>query len=89
MSTKIIPLRELKADPEALLNNCYDSGEPLVVELQDQRLVEIRPVDDDDHLIDNLIANNPAFRAMLAKSLASGLKPFEPRHLSETSEPGS
>jgi hypothetical protein len=35
-----------------------------------------QPVEPDDELADDLIEHNPAFRALLEKSLASGREPF-------------
>jgi hypothetical protein len=77
MDTRVIPLSDLKADLEGELVRCYDSGRPLVVELPNRGLVTIQPVGaDDDDLANNLIENNPAFRDLLKKSLASGREPF-------------
>jgi hypothetical protein len=48
MSIKLIPLSRLEADPRGTLTECLDSGEALVVELPDHRLVSIQilePVD--------------------------------------------
>ena len=70
MDTKPTPLRERKADLEGVLGRCYDSGEPLIVELPNRGLVSFQPVESDD-LVDELIEHNPAFRELLAKSLAS------------------
>ena len=44
------------------------------------RLVAIHPLDPaaDDDLTDDLLASNPAFRALVAKSAASPRKPFTP-----------
>jgi hypothetical protein len=39
-------------------------------------LISIRPIDPDDSLVDDLIEHNPAFRALLAKSLASPREPY-------------
>lgn len=76
MDIKVIPLSDLRADPEGLLSRCYDSGEPLVVELPNRRLVSIRPIDEEDDLVDDLIAHNPEFREMLSRSLAGPREPF-------------
>ena len=76
MDTKVIPLSDLQADPEGVLGRCFDLGEPLVVELPDRGLISIRPIDSDDDLVNDLIENNPSFRALLAKSLASPREPF-------------
>jgi hypothetical protein len=76
MDAKVISLSDLRADLEGILRDCDASGQPLVVELPDQGLVAIRPVDQDDDLVDPLIEHNPAFREMLAKSLASPREPF-------------
>ena len=76
MPTKVIPLKDLQADPEHLLRECCDSGLPLVVELPDERRVTIQPFDENDDLVDRLIETNPAFRQLLAKSAQSPVKPF-------------
>ena len=78
MNTKVIQLRELKADTEGYLQDCCETGCPLVVELPNNRLVSIQPVEQDDDLVNKLIETNPAFRAMLAKSMASPTKLFQP-----------
>jgi hypothetical protein len=75
MDTNIIPLSELREDPEGLLRRCCDSGEPLVVALPDHRLVRIEPVPDDD-LVDDLIETNAAFRELLDRSRTSPRRPF-------------
>jgi hypothetical protein len=45
MGIKTIPLSRLEADLRGTLNECADSGSTVVVELPDQRLVAIRPLD--------------------------------------------
>lgn len=78
MSIKLIPLSRLEADPGGILSDCLDSGESLVVELPDHRLVAIRGLepDEDDDLVDRLIATNPAFRERVRRSKAGPRKPF-------------
>jgi hypothetical protein len=78
MSIKHIPLSQLESDPRGTLSECLDSGQSLVVELPDHRLVAIQPLepDDDDDLVNRLIETNPAFRALIEKSKASPRKPF-------------
>jgi hypothetical protein len=76
MDTKVIPLSDLQADPEGILRRCLDSGQTIVVELPEKGLVSIQPVDVGDDLVDQLIKHNPAFRALLEKSLASPREPF-------------
>lgn len=78
MDIKTIPLERLEADLRGALNECADSGSVMVVELPDQRLVAIQPLDamEDDDLINELLASNPAFREMVAKSKAGPRKPF-------------
>ena len=73
-----IPLSHLVADPERILRDCLDSGESLVVELPDHRLVAIRGLepDEDDDLVDRLIATNSAFRERVQRSKAGPRKPF-------------
>jgi hypothetical protein len=78
MAIKTIPLSRLETDLQETLSRCADSGETIVVELPDQRLVAIHGLepDEDDSLIDDLLATNPKFQAMAAKSKASPRKPF-------------
>jgi hypothetical protein len=80
MDIKTIPLSSLEADPRRTLNECADSGRPVVVELPDRRLVALQPLEpgDDDSLTSDLLESNPAFQALLAKSKASPRKPFAP-----------
>ncbi len=76
MDTKVIPLSDLQADAEGALSRCYDSGQPLIVELPNRGLISIRPVEEADSLVNQLIEHNPAFRELLAKSMASPREPF-------------
>jgi hypothetical protein len=78
MAIKTIPLSQLVADPQGTLNDCADSGAALIVELPDQRLLAIQPLDssDDDSLTSELLESNPEFRALVAKSKKSPRKPF-------------
>jgi len=78
MAIKTIPLSRLKMDLEKTLNECAQSGETIVVEMPDQRLLAIQPLDpqEDDTLMDELLASNPRFQALVAKSKASPRKPF-------------
>jgi hypothetical protein len=78
VSIKVIPLSRLEADPRGTLNECLDSGQAVIVELPDHRLVSIQGLepDDDDDLVDRLLESNPSFQALVAKSKASPRKPF-------------
>jgi hypothetical protein len=78
MAIKTIPLSRLETELEKTLNECAESGETVVVEMPDQRLLAIQPLDphEDDSLIDELLASNPKFQALVAKSKASPRKPF-------------
>lgn len=78
MAIKTIPLSRLEADLRETLNECADSGQTLVVEMPDQRLLAIQALDpqEDDTLMDELLASNPKFQALVAKSKASPRKPF-------------
>jgi hypothetical protein len=81
MAIKTIPLSHLETDLRKTLNDCATSGDTVVVEMPDQRLLAIQSLDahDDDALIDELLANNPRFQELVAKSKASPRKPFVPR----------
>ena len=78
MAIKTIPLSRLEADPLGTLNECADSGDAFVVELPDQRLLAIQPLDpsEDDSLTSELLESNPEFQALVAKSKASPRKAF-------------
>jgi len=78
VAIKSIPLSRLEMDLKKTLNECADSGEILVVELPDQRLLAIQALDprEDDSLMDELLESNPEFQALVAKSKASPRKPF-------------
>lgn len=78
MAIKTIPLSRLETDLKKTLNECAESGETVVVEMPDQRLLAIQPLEpqEDDALVDELLASNPKFQALAAKSKASPRKPF-------------
>jgi hypothetical protein len=78
VNIKTIPLDRLEADLRGTLSECADSGSIMVVELPGQRLIAIQSLEgtEDDDLINELLASNPAFRAMVARSKAGPRKPF-------------
>jgi hypothetical protein len=78
MPIKTIPLSRLEADPRGTLNECADSGQAVVVQLPDQRLVALQPLDpsEDDSLTSELLESNKEFQALVEKSKSSGRKPF-------------
>ena len=78
MAIKTIPLSRLETDLKKTLNECADSGEIVIVEMPDQRLLAIQSLDphEDDSLIDELLASNPKFQTLVAKSKASPRKRF-------------
>lgn len=78
MAIRTVPLSRLEADLRQTLTDCADSGETLVVELPGPRFVTIQPLDpnDDDSLVDELLASDPRFQALVAKSKAGPRKAF-------------
>lgn len=78
MAIKTIPLSRLETELRKTLNECAESGETVVVELPDQRLLAIHPLEpqEEDTLIDELLQSNPKFQALVAKSKASPRKSF-------------
>lgn len=76
MATKVVSLSEMGQRAEGYLSECARTGQPLVVELPDHRHLVVHPLEDDDDLIDTLIATNDEFRDMLARSAQSGKRPF-------------
>ena len=77
MAIKTIPLSRLETDLKETLNECAESGETVVVEMPDQRLLAIQSLDpqEDDSLMDALLASNPKFQTLVAKSKAGPRKP--------------
>jgi hypothetical protein len=80
MAIKTIPLSRLEKELQQTLNECADSGQTVVVELPDQRLLTIQSLDTqaDDSLIDELLVSNPRFQALVARSKVSPRKLFAP-----------
>jgi hypothetical protein len=78
MAIKTIPLSRLETDLRKTLNECAESGQTIVVEMPDQRLLAIQPLDpqEDDTLMDELLASNPKFQELVARSKRSARKPF-------------
>jgi hypothetical protein len=78
MAIKTILLSRLEMDLKKTLNECAETGETVVVEMPDHRLLAIQPLDlqDEDSLLDELIASNPKFQALVAKSKAGSRKQF-------------
>lgn len=78
MDIKTIPLSRLVADPQGTLSECADSGQPVVVELPDHRLVAIQSLEPgaDDDLVSDLLESDPQFQALVARSKASPRKHF-------------
>lgn len=78
MAIKTISLSRLETDLRQTLNECAASGETVVVELPDQRLLAIQPLEpqEEDSLLDELLQSNPRFQALVAKSKSSPRKPF-------------
>jgi hypothetical protein len=78
MAIKTIPLSRLETDLIKTLSECAESGETVVIEMPDRRLLAIHPLEpqEDDSLMDELLASDPKFQALVAKSKASPRKPF-------------
>ena len=78
MPIKTIPLSRLETDLRKTLNECAQSGQTVVVEMPDQRLLAIQPLDpqEDDSLTDELLASNPKFQELVAKSKRSPRRPL-------------
>jgi hypothetical protein len=78
MAIKIIPLSQLEADLRRTLNECADSGQSLVIELPDRRLIALQPLEsaEDDDLTNDLLESNAEFQALVAKSKSGPRKPF-------------
>jgi hypothetical protein len=78
MDIKTIPLSRRETDLKKTLAECAESGQTLVVEMPDHRLLAIQPLDprEDDTVMDDLLAANPQFRQLVEESRRSPRKPF-------------
>lgn len=78
MAIKTIQLSRLETDLHKTLHECVETGQTLIVEMPDHRLLAIQTLDPngDDTLMDELLESNPRFQALVAKSKASPRKPF-------------
>jgi hypothetical protein len=78
MAIKTIPLSRLESELQSTLRACADSGDTVVVEMPDHRLLAIQVLDPvgDDSLVDDLLASDPVFAALVARSKASARRPF-------------
>jgi hypothetical protein len=78
MGIKTIPLSRLETHLRATLDECADSGQPVVVELPGERLIAIQSLEahGDDDLVNQLLESDSRFQALVAKSKASPRKLF-------------
>jgi hypothetical protein len=78
MAIKTIPLSRLETDLKKTLDECAESGQTVVVEMPDHRLLAIQPLDpqEDDTLMEELLAANPKFQQLVEKSRRGHRKPF-------------
>jgi hypothetical protein len=78
MAIKTILLSRLETDLKKTLNECAESGQMIVVEMPDQQLLAIQRLDpqEDDSLMEELLAANPKFQELVARSKRSARKPF-------------
>ena len=77
MAIKTIPLSRLETNLKETLSECAESGQTVVVEMPDHRLLAIQSLEpDDDDLIDELLSTNADFQSLVAKSKSSPRKPF-------------
>ena len=87
MDYETIPLSRLEHNLRTTLDDCLSTGRTVVVELPGRGRVALHPLvdrpeaavvdDDDDDFMDRLIATNPAFRALVERSAASGRIPMD------------
>ena len=78
MAIKTISIENLEANLRQTLTECADSGQAVVVELPNQRLISIQSLepDESDDLVNELLASNPKFRDLVANSKAGPRRPF-------------
>jgi hypothetical protein len=87
MPIKTIPLSLLEMDLKKTLTECAETGQTIVVEMPDHRLLAIQSLDpwEDDTLMDELLSANPKFQELVTKSKRSPRKPFEGNDQGQTS----
>ncbi|MBW3543433.1 MAG: hypothetical protein KY476_24535 [Planctomycetes bacterium] len=78
MAIRTIPLSRLETDLKKTLTECAESGETVVVQMPDERLLAIQSLDprEEDSLMDELLVSNPEFQELVARSKRSPRKPF-------------
>lgn len=78
MAIRTIPLSRLETDLEKTLNECAESGETIVVEMPDRRLLAIQALDphEEDGLLEELLASDTRFQELVKKSKAGPRQPF-------------
>ena len=64
---KIIPLSEAKANLSRYANVCHD--EPVIVTVNGVPTFQLVPLDEEDDLVDELIAHHPEFASLLRRRL--------------------
>ncbi len=88
MNDETIPLSRPEANLRTTLDDCLTTGRTVVVGLPGRGRVALHPLvdrpaapdtgaDDDDDFTHRLIATNPAFRAVVEQSSASGRVPLD------------
>ena len=79
MPIRTMPLSRLETELRQTLTECADTGETLVVEMPDRRLLAIQtldPLQEDDSLVEDLLSSNAKLRELLSISKAGPRKPF-------------
>jgi len=78
MRIKTIPLGNLEINLTKTLSECAETGDVAIVEMPDQSLLAIQSLepDEDENLLDELLATNPKFQALVEKSKSGTRKPF-------------
>lgn len=78
MHIKTIPLSTLENALEETLNECAESGQTVVIEMPDHRLLSLQSLEADgsDDLMNELLASNSKFTDLVEKSKGSPRKPF-------------
>ena len=93
MAIKTIPLSRLETDLKKTLNECAESGETVIVEMPDQRLLAIQSLDphEDDSLIDELLATTaePALPSTPRRGSRPSASKLPPDYLRDAHYPGA
>jgi len=81
MTITRITFRNFETNLRKILKDCAKPGDTIIVEMPNQRFLVVQSLDADglSSLVDELLATDPRFQSLVAKSKAGPRKPFSAR----------